>query len=544
VPLTIISFVIFMGSGSMRNGSVRSGGYGTIYGKPVTAEAFAEARNEFFLYFLINYGEWPDKSTAVTQKVLDQQIYLRIMLAQKAKSLGIQVTDEVVASVATQMLQSQALTRLFGSSVHSVPMSKFVEYVLQPKGLTDDDFRQFVRSEITSQQLQLSLGLSGALVPPQEAGRLYDREHQEVSAQAVFFSASNHLAQVAVSPAAIAQFYTNNMAVYREPDRVAVNYIAYELTNFYAAAELKLGQTNIASQTEAFFSQHGREAVPDAKTDDEAKAKIREQILRQAAGAAATEQARQFVTELFAMDPVTPENLGTLARQKNLTLRTTAPFSESFGPEDLAAPAEFAKIAFKLNADSPFSKPIAGTDAVYVIGLAKQVPSAIPPLDQIRARVILDYENHEAAAKAQSAGTNFYFTATVQLAAGKTFAQAAIATGQSPQVLPPFSLSSTEVPELGDRAELGELKQAAFTTPVGHLSRFVPTADGGFVLFVKSLLPVDEAKKNSELPQFLEQVRHGRENEAFNLWVQTEANHELRNTPVYQEVAAGQMPAR
>ena len=41
------------------------------------------------------------------------------------------------------------------------------------------------------QQLIQVLGLSGALVTPQEAGQLYDREHQEVSAQAVFFSASN-----------------------------------------------------------------------------------------------------------------------------------------------------------------------------------------------------------------------------------------------------------------------------------------------------------------------------------------------------------------
>jgi len=38
---------------------------------------------------------------------------------------------------------------------------------------------------------------------------------------------------------------------------------------------------------------------------------------------------------------------------------------------------------------------------------------------------------------------------------------------------------------------------------------------------------VDEAKKTAELPQFLSQVRRGRENEAFNFWLQTEANREL-----------------
>ncbi len=286
------------------------------------------------------------------------------------------------------------------------------------------------------------------------------------------------------------------------------------------------------------------ESVPDAKTPEEAKAKIRELILRQSAAAAAAEQARQFVTELFAMDPVSPENLVTLAKQKGLALHTTAPFDAADGPEEFSAPAELTKIAFKLNADSPFSKPIPGKDAIYVIGLARQLPSAIPPLDQIHARVVEDFQNREAAVKAQIAGTNFYYTAAVQLAAGKTFAQAAVAAGQSPQALTPFSLSSQEVPEAGDRAELRQLKQAAFTTQPGHLSSFFPTADGGFVLFVQSLLPVDEAKKKSELPQFISQVRRGRENEAFNLWLQTEANRELRNTPLRDEMAGGKSPAR
>ncbi len=128
-----------------------------------------------------------------------------------------------------------------GRNGQAVPMSQFLERVLQPEGLDAADFQRFVRDDLTIQQLIQALGLSGALVPPQEAGQLYDREHQEVSAQAVFFSATNYLAQVTVTPAAVAQFYTNNMAVYREPDRVQVNYVAYDLTNYFAAAEAKAG---------------------------------------------------------------------------------------------------------------------------------------------------------------------------------------------------------------------------------------------------------------------------------------------------------------
>jgi hypothetical protein len=334
------------------------------------------------------------------------------------------------------------------------------------------------------------------------------------------------------------------MAAYREPDRVQVYYIAIEASNFLAAAEQKIGKTNVTLQAASYYNQHGMEAVPDAKTPEEAKAKIAELIVHQGALAAAAEQAKAFVTDLYAMDPVKPENLVTLAKQKGVAVRTSSPFSATTGPVEFSAPTEFTKSAFKLNADSPFSKPIAGTDAIYIMALAGQLPTAIPPLDQIKARVTQDFQERSAAALAQSAGTNFFITATVQMAAGKTFAQAAISAGQSPLVLTPFSLSSSEVPEAGDHAEVGQLKQAAFTTPAGHISNFFPTSDGGFVLFVQSLLPLDETKKTADMPQFLSQIRRARQNESFNLWLETEASHELRDTPVYTEMAGGKTPAR
>lgn len=522
----------------MRNGGARNGGNGTLYGKPVTDEAFAAAQREFYIYYWLHSGEFPDRSPNFNRKDAERETYVRLMLTEKAKSLGIHVSEEALVAGAQELLRS------LGRNGQAVPMSQFLDRVLKPEGLDVPDFQRFVLDDLTIQQLVQTLGLNGALVPPQEAGQLYDREHQEVSAQAVFFSATNYFSQVAVTPAAVAQFYTNNMAVYREPDRVSLNYVEYDLTNFLAAAEQKVGKTNITAQADAYYAQHGQESVPEAKTPEEAKTKIREMILRQNAGLAAAEQAKQFVTELFAMDPVTPENLVTLARKKGLAVHATAPFSATDGPEEFPAPAELTKTAFKLNADSPFSKPIAGAEAVYVIGLARQLPSAIQSLEQIHARVVQDFQNYQAAAKARNAGTNFYFQAAVQLAAGKTFAQAAVAAGQSPLALKPFSLSSTEVPEAEGRAEVSQLKQAAFSTQAGHMSQFMPTEDGGFVMFVQSFLPVDEAVKNVELPKFLSQMRRGRENEAFNLWLQTEANRELRNTPVYAETSAGKSAPR
>ena len=164
--------------------------------------------------------------------------------------------------------------------------------------------------------------------------------------------------------------------------------------------------------------------------------------------------------------------------------------------------------------------------------------------EQIRSRVTVNYQQYQAAVLARNAGTMFATNAAAQLLAGKTFAQVAVAAGHPPVTLSPFSLSSSEVPEAGDRAQIGQLKQVAFATPAGKLSSFVPTADGGFVLFVKSLLPVDPAKKKTDLTDFTSQVRRARQNEAFNLWLQAEAGRELRSTPVYSQLTGAKVPAK
>jgi hypothetical protein len=79
---------------------------------------------------------------------------------------------------------------------------------------------------------------------------------------------------------------------------------------------------------------------------------------------------------------------------------------------------------------------------------------------------------------------------------------------------------------------LNQLKQTAFTTQVGHASNFEATGDGGFILFVQSQLPVDPTTMRADLPQFTAQLRRARQNEAFQEWLNTEANRELHDTPL------------
>src|SRR5437773_960307 len=110
------------------------------------------------------------------------------------------------------------------------------------RAISPEEFGQIVRHEAGIEHLFALGGLSGGLVAPREAEALYRQENEQLATEVVLFPASNYLAGVEVTPAALGQFYTNNMAQYRVPERVQVGYVKFEITNFLAEADQLLAQ--------------------------------------------------------------------------------------------------------------------------------------------------------------------------------------------------------------------------------------------------------------------------------------------------------------
>jgi hypothetical protein len=134
IAATVISF-IYWGAGPSRmggggDGRVASSDFGTIYGHKVTQQAFIDARNGFDLFYWFRTGEWPEKNQNFSESDRGREIYIRLLLTQKANDLGIYVGDDEAATAASEMLH------MLGRNGQAVPLSEFVKQVLQPKGLT------------------------------------------------------------------------------------------------------------------------------------------------------------------------------------------------------------------------------------------------------------------------------------------------------------------------------------------------------------------------------------------------------------------------
>jgi hypothetical protein len=486
--------------------------------------------------YLVRNHEWPDAGGAHSDFNLPRETYLRVFLVRKLEQYNIHTDSDSVAKFADLIL------RQFGNG-QTVPLDTFVDQILRPHNITAEDFQHFLEHYLSIQQLASVVGLNGKVVTPGEIQSLYVQEYQELAADAVFFSASNYLAKIPEpTPAALGQFYTNQQATYREPEQMQVSYVFFNVTNFMPEAEQKLGATNLSREAEEALVRLGTNAVRYGKTPEEAKAKIREILIQDTALSNAYVQAVAFQDELAAKEPLRAENLNVLAKQKGMDVKLTKPFDKEYGPSELHLGPNYPVTAlFNLTPDEPLvEQPIKGTDGVYILAYNKAIPSRIPPLDEIRNRVVEDYKSAQAMRLAQINGHMFDQTATNEMAKGKTFAAVCAEAKVTPVKVPPFSLSTEMLPDVEDHADVTTFKEIAFTTPAGKLSSFTPDRDGGFVVYLRERLPIDEAKMKTQLPEFSNAVRQRRESEAFELWYSHEASAALHDIPEFQNQSRGQ----
>lgn len=528
IGLMVLSMVTFNQMG--RQGNRRTGGeFGAIDGRPVTQTEYQNANAEATLLYYLSTGDWPEPGTTRPGWNQEQEADKRIFLVRKLDQYNIHTDSDSVARLARDILREVGRGQ-------NVPMDAFEAQVLKPHNLTAEDFERYLEHFLSIQQLASVVGASGKLVAPGEVQSLYVQQHQELRADAVFFSSSNYLASIPEpTPGLLAEFYTNSEAEYREPDQMQISYVRFNITNYLADAEKQLSP-NLTNQVEDLYHRFGTNVTSLGATESEQRAKLRDMVVRNTALSNANVAAKSFWSVLAAKEPARADNLNALAKEKGVEVAVTKPFDKEYGPSDIELPPKFPVADFfNLTPDEPFvESPVPAADGVYIFAFNKLIPSRVPPLDEIRSRVIADWKYVEAVRMAQKSGSLFAETVTNGMARGEKFDAISAQAKMAPVALPAFSASTETLPQVESHMDLATFKQIAFSTPVGQTSGFVPTRGGGVIVYVREQLPIDQTKMNAELPDFAKTVRQERENEAFQLWFSKEASSALRDMPAFQ----------
>jgi len=372
------------------------------------------------------------------------------------------------------------------------------------------------------------LSSGGRLLTPAVAEANYRYDHQQVESKVVVFSASNFVAKAKteLDPKAVSQYYSNQVQNYNLPTRVQVSYVAFEAINYLAEAASGMAKnTNLNAIVDQIYKQRGTNSFTDDKgvvlSPEKAKEKIRDEGRKEEAARIAQQKAYEFATELQEIEPLNMANLTTLAGKKGLKVFETEPFAALDGPKGIKNSSQFAQQAFGLNREQPFGlEPVRAEDDFYVIGFKSRMPSVPQPFEAVKDKVQEDYIQYFAAQLAREAGQAFGRAVTNGLAAGKKFVDVAKEQKASVVNLAPFGRVANTIPELEAlRVSSFQFKSAAFAQKAGQSSGFIPSGEGGFVVFVEKYLPADEAKMKTELKEYLETLRSRQAGLVFNEWL-------------------------
>ena len=459
--------------------------------------------------------------------LIEREARNRLLLLDLVNQLNIRVGEPAVAQWIVEAFRDRS-DKAFRKDAYE----QFLKTALPNHGLSQSDFERFAKHEVAIQHLVALAGSAGKLVPPQEAEALFRQENQEVEAQAVLVNSSNFLAQVQADPAAVATYYTNQQARYRIPEKLQVAYVKFAASNFLAEANQEIAKnTNLNQYVENMYVQRGTNAFTGTNnlplSPEAAKEKIRDEIRESMALDAAWKKAVEFDNELFQLNDST-NALQKLAAAKGLPSEVTEPFPRNEKPANLNVPPAFAQAAAKLTPDMPYpEQPIRGEDAVYVIALEGRIRSEIPPLQSVLAEVTRDFRQSKAMELARAAGKQLLGAITNGMAQGQSFDAVAAQHNVTPVSLPPFSRKTTSLPTLPNSTEVPQLVRTAFSVAPGHVSDFVPTPNGGLLVYVKRIVPVSEEQVKVELPEFMTSLRQSRQYEAFSEWFrhQVESAH-------------------
>jgi hypothetical protein len=537
ITATIVSFVAYFnpssryGSGGQGSFSSSAPDLGSINGEPITPEQLKAAMREGRLFFRLRSGAWPDAEDR--NKQLQSWAQQSLVLQSLMKDYKISATTDAAARFTKE--------QLFGVPPgQAMPLDMFNEWVqndlMRKGGLTLDDLDRFARHQAAQEFLISLFGMTGKLITPKEVEFTYRRENEPMVTEVVSFPTTNFYSATAPAEADLQDFFTKHEAEYRVPDRVQINYVIFEPSNYLVKADLLMG-TNLDDKIDEYYHRQGADSFKDESGQPlaaaAAEAKIKKEMRLSAAMQVAKKDAYDFLNALAEghddTHPYASSDLAKLAQTKGFTVKTTEPFDAKNGSKDLELmPRKALDILFSLREDAPddpeksklyLPLPLTNSASGLVIaGLQKRFPSQLQTLAAVRDQVLKDYRDAKALALAKDAGEKFAGALQVGLTQGKLFDAVCAAQNVKPETLPPFALTSTNLPAGLDKMTFQQLQETAFALPVGQSTRFMPTTDGGLVAYVKDRLPVDAARMDRELPFYLSRMREQRQLVAFQEW--------------------------
>ncbi len=475
--LVLISFLYYFSNSSRieRLGGDRAG---TIYGKVVTVSELQRADRQFNTAGELGLShvyapEFTQGASSLNDALIDQYV-----MQHQAEAAGIQPSDDEVDDAAQKLAAFRGPNGSFDPAVKDA----FIADKLNPRGFTEGQVFELVKRDLQFAKLR-QLVESTVIVTPTEVRTRYEQSYAQTETSVIRFKNADFLAGADPSEDDIKKAYEAQKDQYEQPEKRKVQYVRFGLDD----AQKKLV---------------GKERM-------EALTSMRD-------------QAVAFLEKL--VDAKGKEDFAALAKATNLPVKETAEFEQDQPNPEEATIAGFGPAAYKLtpenpDSDVPLRSPLQASEAFYVLHLSGVTPARPLTLDEARPKIVAALKDERARAALSAKAEEVRSKITEGLKAGKPFADVARDAGQTAENMPGFALATP--PPANAAPDFSEIVSEAAELAVGEVSKFLPSADGGALVYVRSRSGIDEAQFDKTKDTFVLRMRRQKIRAAFEEWLRS-----------------------
>lgn len=162
------------------------------------------------------------------------------LIAQKATQLGLRVSDQQIKETIAQMAEFQVMGQ-FDNDNYLATLSR--------AGFTPTDFAEYMREQMTRQQLVNSLNGSSITLPHQ-VQRVLALQAQTRSAMSVEINIERYKEGIALSEEDIQQYYDENITRFDTQEQVKLAYVTLSLTDLRARVDVS------EDEVRAFYNEN------------------------------------------------------------------------------------------------------------------------------------------------------------------------------------------------------------------------------------------------------------------------------------------------
>jgi hypothetical protein len=446
---------------------IGKGRIGTVFGREVTMGDLDRSQRMFQLGLSLGFFEWAQTLGGMTAERSPGDFFLNSSVLENERArLGIAPSEESILETIRGLRRFQTNGQ-FDPNKYAM----FVQDELSPRGFTESQLEEVVRSALSLSTLKTIIG-STIEVSPTEVRAICDLQFRKSEASIVRFKQEDLVEGVTVADDEIAKAFEARKDRYQSEEQRKVKFVKLSL--------------------------------------DEAQAKLEK---KEKTGAL---QALADKAQAFAESLLQPETtFESAAKQAGIEVAETGLFPQGAPDPALGSEPRLVSAIFQIPADHPDSDVIQSGDSFYVVRIAEVVPSKPLTLDEAKPRVTADLKAEKARETMDASAKELRAKIEEALKGGKPFEQAASEAGAKPEKLPAFSIADVS----GGAGPPAEVVMKVTEMKEGELSPFVPGEDQGFLIYLEKRVPLDEDLASQQKGRIEMLLERGRRDAAFAEWL-------------------------